>query len=141
MSGNIDLAVHPLFIPAAGSIRVSKKNSTYLATGVFSLLLFVTALWSGLAQAAAPPATTGKTQPGTSNASCGPTWQRISSPSGSTGDTVRFGVDAIPGGAVWAAGVDSSTVANPNPNGYEAIVERWNGSEWSLSGQPVTGGK
>ncbi|MDQ3707555.1 MAG: S-layer homology domain-containing protein [Chloroflexota bacterium] len=119
---------------------MSKKNLTYLATGIFSLLLFITALWSGLAQAAAPPATTGKTQPGTSNGACGPTWQRVSSPSGSTGDTVLFGVDAVSGGAAWAAGVDYSTETNSNPNGNETIVERWNGSEWSLSGQPITGG-
>lgn len=115
---------------------MSKKNSTYLATGLFSLLLFVTALWSGLAQAAPAPAT-GITSTATARATatqCILTWQQVSSPNQGDSYSVLADIDAISSDNIWAVG-------NGSPGGWlSMIIQHWDGTQWSISGQNLAEG-
>jgi hypothetical protein len=63
----------------------------------------------------------------------GTAWTLVSTPAvGSPGNNLFYRVTAIDSGRVWAVGYTSGTASGPQP-----LVERWNGSSWSVEPTPT----
>jgi hypothetical protein len=63
----------------------------------------------------------------------GTAWSLVSTPAvGSPGNNLFYRVTALDSGRVWAVGYTSGSASGPQP-----LVERWNGSTWSVEPTPT----
>jgi hypothetical protein len=63
----------------------------------------------------------------------GTAWALVPTPAvGSSGNNLFYRVTALDSGRVWAVGYRSGSASGPQP-----LVERWNGSSWSVEATPT----
>jgi hypothetical protein len=63
----------------------------------------------------------------------GRTWTLAATPAvGATGNNLFYRVTALDAGRVWAVGYRSGSASGPQP-----LVERWNGSTWTVEPTPT----
>jgi hypothetical protein len=64
------------------------------------------------------------------------TWTAVSSPNLTQFSNVLWGADALSAGSAWAVGrAETGTLPIHRP-----VIERWNGSSWSISASPLPSG-
>src|SRR5262249_23565307 len=63
---------------------------------------------------------------------CGPNWAVTSSPNVGTYDSFLYGVAAVSSSDAWAVGDYHNTIDAV----FRTLVERWNGSTWSIVSSP-----
>lgn len=95
--------------------------------GTFARSVLVAAVLAAMVLSAPAAASAG--------ASCGPDWSRVASPSPGTIYSVLLDVAAVGPGDAWAVGFRAYLDAQ-DQYAVSPIVERWDGSSWSVALQP-----
>lgn len=131
---------------------ITTRRTLMRAVGAFSLLLLAILAMTGLqavvaraaahnVQTAMPPSETGALldMTGTPTATptqCGPIWLQSHAVNDPLGDTYLHAISVLADNNAWAVGYSFSSTSGQ----WGAIIEHWNGSNWTLSGPSIVGG-